>query len=96
MFSTEKIFDALFGRATGGDMRDLMRLLEEWGVADCRWKLIPAATFQVYQRLRSREGERQPFFLYGRLGFVKVRFRGGGPLAFDAKGYISLRAIPQA
>ena len=87
---------ALAASFAGGDMWDLMRILEEWGVADCRWKLIPAATFQMYQWLRSREGERHPFILSGRLGFVKVRFRGGGPLAFDAKGYISLRAIPQA
>ena len=87
--------NALAASFESGAARDVMRLWEEWGVADKRWKRIPDATFQVSTTLRSRENARQRFVLSGGLGFLKVRFRGTGPFAYDAKGYITLKAIPQ-
>ena len=67
-------------------------LLEEWGGADDRWKLLPKTTFSVSRIMRSATGERGRFILSGSLNFVKVRFQGAGALALDAKAYICLGA----
>lgn len=80
---------ASFGR---GAALDTMRSFEEWGVADDRWKHIPDATFQVSAMLRSHEGDKQRFILSGHIGFLKVRFCGTGPFAYDAKAYLNLQA----
>ena len=86
--------DALAASFSKGFALDVMRLLEGWGVADGRWKQLPAATFQASALLRSREGDKRRFILSSRLAYVKVRFRGAGPLAYDAKAYLSLQARP--
>ena len=84
--------NALVQSFADGDMKDVMLLLEEWGGADDRWKLLPKTTFSVSRIMRSATGERGRFILSGSLNFVKVRFQGAGALALDAKAYICLGA----
>ena len=78
-----------------GAAKQVMRLWEEWGIADDRWKEIPGATYAVSAALHSSEGGTRRYILSGRVGFLKVRFRGGCAIAQDAKAYIKLEAIEQ-
>ena len=83
--------NALAESFASGAARDVMLLLEEWGVADDRWQHIPAATYQVAATVRSADGDKRRFVLTSHLAFLKVRFRGTGALAHDAKAYLNLQ-----
>lgn len=85
--------DAMVASFGNGAALEVMRLLEEWGVADERWACIPAATFQVSALLRSHNNDERRFILSGKVAYIKVRFKGAGPLAYDAKIYGKLTAI---
>lgn len=86
--------NALAESFASGAARDAMLLLEEWGVADDRWQHIPATTYQVAATLRSADNDKRRFILINRLAFLKVRFRGTGAFAHDAKAYLNLMACP--
>ena len=85
--------DALLASLEHGDLRELMRLLESYGVSDARWKKLGNTVFQVLALLHSDDGNKCRYILSGNLGFVKVRFQGTGALAMDAKVYLNLRAV---
>ena len=84
--------DALAASFAGGAAGDAMRLWTSWGIADGRWRLLPAATFARSSILRSADGDQRRFILSATVGYLKVRFRGTGSSTPDAKAYIRLQA----
>nr|MCR5567267.1 hypothetical protein [Clostridiales bacterium] len=68
--------DALAASFENGAAADAMRLWASWGIADDRWKHIPASTFASSAILCSADGDRRRFILSGNIGYLKVRFRG--------------------
>lgn len=65
----------------GGAVGDLMEQLEQWGLADGRWRLLPDT---VLVKRIERAGESVTASNYP--AFVKLRWRAGEPL--DAKTYL--------
>ena len=64
-----------------GPARTLMGHVEEWGLADERWRLLPQTAFA--KRVR-RGGKLLTIYCYP--AFIKLRWRNGEPL--DAKAYL--------
>ena len=63
-----------------GSAGELMRLVEEWGLADDRWRLFTDATFAMGV---THKGEHVTLYCFP--AFIKLRWRNGEPL--DAKAY---------
>ncbi|MBQ9021018.1 MAG: hypothetical protein IJ113_03235 [Eggerthellaceae bacterium] len=66
---------------TSGAAGQLMEQLEAWGLADDRWRLLPATAFS---RCVSFQGESMRLYCFPT--FVKIRWRNGE--AHDAKAYL--------
>ena len=64
-----------------GAAGDLMRQVETWGLADCRWRQLAGTAF--VKRVKAA-GESCLIYCYP--AFLKLRWRGGEPL--DAKAYL--------
>ena len=64
-----------------GEAGTLMRRVEEWGLADDRWRLLADATFA---KRVARGGQSKLLYCYP--AFVKLRWRNARPL--DAKAYL--------
>ena len=84
---------AMAASLAGGFARDIMELLESWGVADSRRHLLAKTMFALSRMLRFADGDKQRFILSSKIAFFKVRFKGNMPLAYDAKAYIELTAV---
>ena len=64
-----------------GEAGELMQLVESWGLADDRWRLLPETAFA---KRMAHQGEGATYFCYP--AFLKLRWRAGEPL--DAKAYL--------
>ena len=84
--------DALAASFSSGAARDLMRLWTSWGIADDRWKHLPAATFANSTVLCSANGDKRRFILSSHICYLKVRFQGTDASVLDTKAYIKLQA----
>lgn len=73
-----------------GPGRDMMLLLQSWGLADDRWKLLPAATLSKGIPVTGPDGEKRLLGLAVRFNYAKVKFRAGAPVS--AKFYLKLHA----
>lgn len=65
----------------------VMGLLEGWGLADDRWRLIPSMTFAKGVCLRNRDGREERLAICVRLNYAKVKFVEG--VAQAAKFYLA-------
>lgn len=68
----------------------IMRLFEEWGLADERWRLIADAAFARHVAFTRDDGSEGRFALAIRFNYAKVKFVHGEPTA--AKFYLVLSA----
>ena len=66
---------------TSGSAGDLMRRVEEWGLADSRWSLLGDTAFATRA---TQNGKSTTLYCYP--AFLKLRWRDGEPL--DAKAYL--------
>ena len=66
----------------------LMERLENWGLADERWRLIAGAAFARYMGLTREDGSEGRFALCVLFNYAKVKFVGGAPR--PAKFYLKL------
>lgn len=64
-----------------GAAGELMKLLESWGLADERWRLLAGTMFAKRMARQGRQG-----LLYAYPAFIKLRWRNGKPV--DAKTYL--------
>lgn len=64
-----------------GAAGELMKLLESWGLADERWRLLAGTMFAKRMARQGRQG-----LLYAYPAFIKLRWRNGEPV--DAKTYL--------
>ena len=67
-----------------------MLLLQRWGLADDRWKLLPGATLNKGIPVTGPRGERKLLGLVVRFNYAKVKFKGGAPVS--SKFYLKLHA----
>ena len=64
-----------------GKAGELMRQVEDWGLADGRWRLLSDASFATWATLGDESS-----LLYCYPAFLKLRWRDGDPV--DAKAYL--------
>lgn len=67
-----------------------MQKLQDWGLADERWKLIADATIARHVGVEDEDGNRVRFVLCIRFNYAKVKFKGGKPQ--PAKFYFTCKA----
>ena len=75
---------------TTGCGRDMMLLLQRWGLADDRWKLLPGTAISKGIPVEGPRGEKKLLGLVVRFNYAKVKFKGGAPVS--AKFYLRLHA----
>lgn len=68
----------------------ICRILQEWGLADERWKLIAGAAFARHVPFEREDGSQGRFALCCMLNYAKVKFAGG--VAQPAKFYLCMSA----
>ena len=68
----------------------ICRTLQEWGLADERWRLIADAVFARHVPFEREDGSQGRFALCCMLNYVKVKFAGA--VAQPAKFYLTLSA----
>ena len=68
----------------------LLQLLQDWGLADDRWKLIADAAFSRYVPFEREDGSIGSFYLCIRFNYAKIKFVSGEPQ--PAKFYLSCSA----
>ena len=70
--------------------RDMMRLLEGWGLADDRWQLLPGTALSKGIPMEGPDGNKKLLGLAVRFNYAKVKFKAGAPVS--AKFYLRLHA----
>ena len=68
----------------------LMTLLEQWGLADARWRRIAGASIGIAVPVEDRDGSPVSLALTIRFNFAKIKFKAGLPVS--AKFYLHLSA----
>ena len=68
----------------------LMELLESWGLADARWRLIADAVIARHVPVELEDGSEARFALIVRLNYAKVKFKACAPQ--PAKFYLTCKA----
>ena len=73
-----------------GPGRDMMALMERWGLSDDRWKLLPGAALSKGVPVETEDGGEALLGLAIRFNYAKVKFKAGTPVS--AKFYLRLQA----